>query len=529
MNKSLMVALLGIVVVVCGASYFWFSQQQDKNAKEGMRQSKIAEVKNVPLFDDLSPKEAGTYAFKNLQISKVTSPETMASAEYFALTVEVTNGKNFGDLFSKIYNKPASLIIMTAQNVRSPNNDLSTPIVVFKSSATRPLIFDILHVAKGQVLPFEPSLSGRGADIALDIHYLDEKMSPKDIANFIQYSKNPLERKAELNALLKKHRRKFYNNLIQLHVGPEGKLMSGRKISLKDTDSTIELNLQSKPMRFTSIKEKGLVVVNTRKIENFLRNVSNEDKEIYANFWLNEGKGFSKTCRDISNRLQDRAGLSTNDTALVLWSLIHRHAWFAKRINYQTDCLEETHSAALKKLNLKLPTWQKRRPSSPSIAAMNSKLAALVKVIREGDLNTTKIDFGSMITEKVTLLDRANIWLSGIDVKQNDGGRIFESASRKATIDQLLSLPVSHFGCFSRGEALKGRHRKTLAQFGTSKELWELVFAFNSRGKITGITLDEATTKSVCRAIGNQRTGRNTCYFSRRGSQFPIIANAKCR
>ena len=75
---------------------------------------------------------------------------------------------------------------------------------------------------------------------------------------------------------------------------------------------------------------------------------------------------------------------------------------------------------------------------------------------------------------------------------------------------------------------MKGRQRKTLAQFGASSELWELEFAFNSKGKITGVTLDEADTETICRAIGERRSGTNACYFSRHAKQFPIVANAKC-
>ena len=99
---------------------------------------------------------------------------------------------------------------------------------------------------------------------------------------------------------------------------------------------------------------------------------------------------------------------------------------------------------------------------------------------------------------------------------------------QRATIDQLFSLPVSHFGCFSRGEGLKGRHRTTLAQFGASSDLWQLDFAFNKHGKITGVTLDEVDNEVICRAIGNRRTGSNACYFARRAKQFPAIARAKC-
>jgi len=133
-----------------------------------------------------------------------------------------------------------------------------------------------------------------------------------------------------------------------------------------------------------------------------------------------------------------------------------------------------------------------------------------------------------MIAERTTLLDRAGIWLFGDGVKQNDSGRILESADQTAAIEQLFALPVSHFGCFSRGHGIKGRHRTTLAQFGSSSELWELEFAFNAKGKIAGVTLDEADTETICRAIGERKTGNNACYFARRANQFPIVAQAKC-
>jgi len=305
-------------------------------------------------------------------------------------------------------------------------------------------------------------------------------------------------------------------------------MVTGRAMALKNSTGRIELTVSARPAKFLLPNEKGQTIVRSSEIDQFLHHGNLHNKDLQVNFWLNEGEGFVDTCRDLSTSLLKQAGLSLMDTSLVLWSLIHRHAWFAKDIDYQTDCLDEAQTAALKELRLALPNKKNARQSTPRNATMNKILATLVKVLRNDDPESTKVNLSAMIAEKTTLLDRAGVWLYGEQVLQNDAGRIIESANQQAAIDQLFALPVSHFGCFSRGDGLKGRHRTTLAQFGASTDLWELEFAFNAKGKIAGITLDEADNETICRAIGDRRSGENACYFAKRAKSFPIIAKAKC-
>jgi hypothetical protein len=527
-NKGLIGSLLAIIIVIGGTGYYWLERQKTIEIKEAARQAEITRVKNLPPVFDLSAKDAGALALQNIDISKIPEGKTLISAEYFSLKVKVENGKDVGGLLRKFYSKPTALIIMTVQNARNRKSQVSTPVLILKNSPQKPNSNEVLYAANDQVLPFEPSRSDGAADIAFDIHYLDEKMSREDISNLVRFAKNTAQHQNDLDTLLKKHRVKFYDNLMQLHVGPEQKIMSGRKIKIKGSTANIELTVLTKPMRFARQNSAAATIVKTNEINQLLQHASAKSKELQVNFWLNEGDGFGATCRELSNVLSDEAGLSIGDTSLVLWTLIHRHAWFAKDINYQTDCLNEAQSAALLKLKLTLPVKPKLRQQSPSNSAMNTILAQLVKVLQSGEPELTKVNLSAMIAEQVTLLDRADIWLFGDNIKQSVGGRILDSADQQATIDQLFTLPVSHFGCFSRGEGLKGRHRKTLAQFGASSEVWELEFAFNSKGKITGVTLDEANTETICRAIGERRSGNNACYFSRNAKQFPIVSNAKC-
>lgn len=548
MKNGLIGGLLGIVIVIGGAAYFWFDQQQQINqAKEAARQAAITKQKNqIPAYD-LSAKEAGKRALENLTISKVSNAERLASANYFALTVKVAKGENFAGLLHQFYNKPTSFIVMTAEKARGPKNQLPSPILILETLPTQPPSFNVLYAANGQVLPFESSTSGGGTDIALDIHYLDDKVSKETISTLVQMTQSRAESlndagkdAGKLAAFLKQHQVKFFDNLMQLHIGPEGKIMSGRKISLKETTGSIELNVKSQPAKFVTTGPKGATLVKSGKIDLFLQRTSQRNKELQVNFWLNEGEGFVDTCRDLTTALKagagDEDGLSLADTSVVLWSLIHRHAWFAKNIDYQTDCLNKAQSAALQELKLALPTQKNTRQSGPSNRAMNARLTSLVKVLRDDASGNSqakpqiksKAKLEAMIAEKAMLLDRAGLWLFGEKVKQNASGRVFESADQKSTIEQLYTLPISRFGCFSRGEGLKGRHRRTLAQFDDSPDLWELEFAFNTQGKIAAITLDEATSETICRAIGNRRSGTNACYFARHAKQFPVIAQAKC-
>lgn len=546
MGKWVITAIVGVLIIGGGATYFWLNHQE-KLLEIAERQAleKAEQVKRDAVID-LTTGEAGKRALENLDISKITSSENAEDANYSALGVTIENGENFAGLLRQFYNKPVSLIIMTAQVVAAKKPMPATPILIFKSSGLKDTKFDLLYSANGRVLPFQRTRSGGLADIALDIYYLDEKLTAAETAQLLITTKrlanSPLfwadnQRKlfdaerSNLSALLKNRRAKFYNNLMQLHIGPERDSVFGRQISLKSNPSNssakIKLTPILKPAGFVTNVSNN-VMVQTSQITRFLQNLGPKNENLQVDFWLNEGEGFVDTCRNLSDALKNDIGLSNVDTSVILWTLIHRHAWFAKDIDYQTDCLNEVQSAALQKLGLALPTEKNSRQSSPSSATMNKMVASLVNVLRRDDPETSKINLAAMIAARSTLLDRAGIWLYGDKIRQNDSGRILESANQEAVIEQLFTLPVSHFGCFSRGDGLKGRHRTTLAQFGASPELWELKFAFNDKGKIAGITLDEADNETICRAVGGRRSKNSTCYFARRQSQFPMIAKAKC-
>ncbi|MBT5940996.1 MAG: hypothetical protein HOG95_13785, partial [Rhodospirillaceae bacterium] len=231
---------------------------------------------------------------------------------------------------------------------------------------------------------------------------------------------------------MKNRRAKFYDNLWQVHIGPEGKMVTGRAMALKNSTGRIELTVSARPAKFLLPNEKGQTIVRSSEIDQFLHHGNLHNKDLQVNFWLNEGEGFVDTCRDLSTSLLKQAGLSLMDTSLVLWSLIHRHAWFAKDIDYQTDCLDEAQTAALKELRLALPNKKNARQSTPRNATMNKILATLVKVLRNDDPESTKVNLSAMIAEKTTLLDRAGVWLYGEQVLQNDAGRIIESANQQA-------------------------------------------------------------------------------------------------
>jgi hypothetical protein len=535
-NKAGVGALIGIIILIAGAGYFWFLQQENLAREQtAKRQADIARQKQASVFD-LTSKQAGALALNKLTISKTSQTDVGESDQYFALSVKITDGKKFADLLHQFYNKPTSLVVVTAENVRAPLPALAAPILILRKG-------ELVYAANGIALPFEASPSGGATDIALDIHYLDDKASNGDISKLLnlakQLSAGPVpwstdqreklfDNSTALIALMKNRRAKFYDNLWQVHIGPEGKMVTGRAMALKNSTGRIELTVSARPAKFLLPNEKGQTIVRSSEIDQFLHHGNLHNKDLQVNFWLNEGEGFVDTCRDLSTSLLKQAGLSLMDTSLVLWSLIHRHAWFAKDIDYQTDCLDEAQTAALKELRLALPNKKNARQSTPRNATMNKILATLVKVLRNDDPESTKVNLSAMIAEKTTLLDRAGVWLYGEQVLQNDAGRIIESANQQAAIDQLFALPVSHFGCFSRGDGLKGRHRTTLAQFGASTDLWELEFAFNAKGKIAGITLDEADNETICRAIGDRRSGENACYFAKRAKSFPIIAKAKC-
>jgi len=542
-NRRLIGTLVGLVILLGGVAFFLVKQQTDK-AQETKRAALVkVRQEKPPVFIDLTPRQAGQSALDNLTISKTSQPP-LKSVDYSALAVQVSNGINIGKLFRQFYDQPISLIIVTAQNVAAQNTMPAAPILILKSTDPKSSTFNQLYGANGRILPHLKTTSGGASDVALDIHYLDQKISEQDVQFILNTAKSwsniaalwsselaakMADDSNKMAALLKNHRAKFYDNLMQLHIGPERDLLFGRNLALKhDPTANIELMPALQSARFANQTSDKSITVKTGEIDQFLQLLGAKSEQLQVNFWLNEGEGFIDTCRDLSSALADDTGLSVTDTALLMWALIHRHAWFAKDIDYQTDCLNEAQSAALNRLGLNLPTKANTRQSTPKNAAMNRTVARLVNMLRRGETETAKVKLNSLLADKLSLLDRAGFWLFGDSVKQNESGRILESTDPATATEQLLTLPVSHFGCFSRGDGLKGRHRATLAQLDSSTELRQLEFAFNTNGKIAGVTLNEADNETICRAIDGRRSGQNTCYFTRRAKQFPMVARAKC-
>jgi len=542
-SRRLIGALIGLIVVLGGVTFFLVKQGTDK-AQE-IKRAAVAKVpqKKPQVYVDLTTQQAGERALEKLTISKASLPP-LKTIDYASFGVQISNGENIGKLFRQFYDKPVSLIVVTGQKVGVQNTSPPTPILILKSTNPNNSEFDQLYSANGRVLPYVKTSSGGAADIALDIHYLDQKISEQDIQFILDTTKRWSEGSSlwstnlaaktagntrKMVALFKNHRAKFYDNLMQLHIGPEQDKLFGRNIALKsDPTSNIVLEPVLRSAQFANQTSDSSITVKTGEINLFLQSLGPKSEQLQVNFWLNEGEGFVDTCRDLSSALANDAGLSVTDTALLMWTLIHRHAWFAKDIDYQTDCLNEAQSAALNKLGLELPTKANTRQSTPKNSMMNKILAQAVNMLRRGDTEAARAKMSSLIAKKSSLLDRAGFWLFGDNVMQNESGRILESTDPATATEQLLTLPVSHFGCFSRGDGLKGRHRTTLAQLDSSNELWELEFAFNAQGKIAGVTLNEADNETICRAIGNRRSAENSCYFTRRAKHFPMVAKANC-
>jgi len=225
-NKAGVGALIGIIILIAGAGYFWFLQQENLAREQtAKRQADIARQKQASVFD-LTSKQAGALALNKLTISKTSQTDVGESDQYFALSVKITDGKKFADLLHQFYNKPTSLVVVTAENVRAPLPALAAPILILRKG-------ELVYAANGIALPFEASPSGGATDIALDIHYLDDKASNGDISKLLnlakQLSAGPVpwstdqreklfDNSTALIALMKNRRAKFYDNLWQVSV-----------------------------------------------------------------------------------------------------------------------------------------------------------------------------------------------------------------------------------------------------------------------------------------------------------------------
>ena len=82
MGKWVITAIVGVLIIGGGATYFWLNHQE-KLLKIAERQAleKAEQVKRDAVID-LTTGEAGKRALENLDISKITSSENAEDANY---------------------------------------------------------------------------------------------------------------------------------------------------------------------------------------------------------------------------------------------------------------------------------------------------------------------------------------------------------------------------------------------------------------------------------------------------------------
>lgn len=249
--------------------------------------------------------------------------------------------------------------------------------------------------------------------------------------------------------------------------------------------------------------------------------------DLESGFWSVPPEALHASCNAIKGALQERLGLSRQDSAMVLWRMIQPHALFASQTDYVNQCTGADMQKLLGEMGLTLPPMKTPRSSAAKIKTMNRTLSQLARLIRNAkDSDQTKI--ADMMAEHVVVRDEARLLFSTqpdqLVTSTNDV--IAPTLPAKETAQFLMMLPLEAYGCYGRGNGQRGDHRTTLTQLENDPNLWQLDFAFDENNKVNGIRLDKPTQLDFCRAIGD-RTGANRCYFS--GKDFPGLSAARCR
>jgi len=248
--------------------------------------------------------------------------------------------------------------------------------------------------------------------------------------------------------------------------------------------------------------------------------------DLEAGFWSVPIDVLHPTCQAVQGALIERLGLSTQDSAIILWRMMQPHAMFAQNIDYSAQCSGEDIAALLADINLALPQKKQGRPSSKTQNSMNKTLNNIASLIKNTHSKNEK-KMTSLMAENVLIRDQARLLFSDESNKVVETTKdvIAPTASKEFAAQYLMTLPIRAYGCYSKGKGQTENHRASLVTFENDPALWMLDFAFNDKNKINGLHLRTVTQKDFCRAIG-ARKGENRCTFS--GKEFAGLSPAKC-
>lgn len=493
-----------------------------------------------PAPADLTADEARILAGKLTIIEKVTSSGVVAwtpQASYGAVSVRWQETDGLVRWARQLYRKPAKTIVISLDWAGFDGPEIpGIPILVIDGGDDGNTADQVIFKADGRTTPFTKLKEGAGFTANLSLTFHDRELDRQTLrslaaltrlqAPWSKGSAATLLRMLELS--FKKLSRgivKSYPRLLQLNLGPAQDGIEGVKLTIPQAEGGDAATLQLEP----ALRPSYLASVDrfARAEELTSGQMTRTHGDVLTGFWRARNDNLPNTCGRLEKALSEDYGFHLYDTALVFASLLRDHALLAPGMDYTGKCLSPAIAAAFQRLGLPSSGSERADAKPLSAAVMNNRLDALARVLRSNTPETKLAELRAMLAERVTLSDKANIWLFGDGIVGDDRERLLPGAEKELASEQILALPVTRFGCYSTRDGGAGR-RATLGQLAGLSSIWELEFSFNAQGKINAVSLEEANRQTICRAVGNRPDNANACYFARNRAQFPAVRKAGC-
>lgn len=496
-----------------------------------------------PIMADLDQNSARALAASRIEVTPYKSSGVIAwspASSYGAVAVNWQAEGVLASLFREFYGKPIQSIVVAIQSSGHRGPELPpVPILVMSKSedGSGKDVFKQVFDVNGRATPYARLSKSGGFKINFSVSFYDrtlERQTLRSLAALSAATEPWSARSAEpiLKALeisLKKLEQgivKSYSRLLEPEIGPSPDGIQGQRMTFSGKDGKPIARLQIEPV----LKPSFVSGPNRYAKADDLTSgrLAETNGLLLSEFWLAEDDAFADSCRDLTQALGAEYGFHDFDTATILGSMIRDHAWLADNVDYGTDCLNAVTVKAMNRMNMPIPTGDSVATSSISVGPLNKNLSELAQMLRHNQPARIMPKLRQLFADRVSLQDRANVWLWGEGVIDRQGDRAMPGIGGERAMEQLLSLPITRFGCYSGGEGGAGAHRASLVQLANLDNMWDLEFAFDSAGKIAAVALREASRQAICRATGNRTSGENACYFARYRDRFPAVAAANC-
>ncbi|GEM_PF-3043756 len=489
---------------------------------------------------DLKADEARAFAEQTTRTEKVTSSGVIAwspQASYGALSVRWQKPAALAQWVRKIYGKPAKTIVVSLDWSGFDGPEMSgIPILALSAGINENAPYRVMFKADGRSTPFARLKEESNFTASLSITFFDRELDRQTLRSLVALTRlqTPWSKGSAaallrvLNPSFKKLSQgvvKSFPDVLRLMLGPGQNGIEGVALAISQTNSSDAVILNLEPVLRPSYLASGDRFARAEELTS--GQMARTHGDLLTGFWRARGDELSEACRRLEKALGEDYGFHLYDTALVVASLLRDHVLLAPGTDYDGKCLSPGMAKAFQRLDLPSPGSGRVEAKPLAVSLMNERLNALARVLRSHKPETKLSDLQTLLAERVSLSDKANIWLFGDGIVGDDRERLLPGAGKELASEQIMALPVTRLGCYSTRNGGIGR-RGTLAQLAGLSAIWELEVSFNSQGKINAVSLEEADRPAICRAIGNRPDDANACYFARNRALFPAVQRAGC-